>query len=123
MGQNPVNPLKVTSVMGRGANLKQIGESPHRLEDLRDIGDPQHGTQDGRRHDGHRGTRRVPVYDAHGNLAGIRRVVITGPSDGNAVMRKTSDGLDDCKSHRCNHNKRTRESDRHRIGKTSDGLD
>ena len=87
------------------------------------IGYPQHGTQYGRQVKGHRGTRREPIYDHEGNLAGIRRVVITGPSDGNAAMRKTSDGLDDCKSHRGNHDKRTRESDRHRIGKTSDGLD
>ena len=56
MGQNPVNPLMVTSAMGRGGNHSKIGESPHRLEDLRDIGDPQHGTPDGQIHNGHRGT-------------------------------------------------------------------
>ena len=32
MGQNPVNPLNVTSAMGRGGNHSKIGESPHRLE-------------------------------------------------------------------------------------------
>ena len=76
MGQNPVNPLYATSAMGRGANHSEIGESPHRLDKGMDIGHLQHGTADGQRHNGHRGTRRVPIYDAMGNLAGIRRVRI-----------------------------------------------
>ena len=76
MGRNPVNPLQATSAVGRGANLQQIGESPHRLEDIRAI---SHQVDDGTPdwpQVNHRGTYRVPVYDAQGNLTGIRRVHI-----------------------------------------------
>ena len=63
--------------MGRGADHLEIGESKHRsLDDERDIGHLQHGTPDGPKGNGHWGTQRVPVYDAQGNLAGIRRVRI-----------------------------------------------
>ena len=87
MGQNPVNPLKATSAMGRGSNLATIGESVHRLEDTRAIGHVQDVTADGQRHGGHRGTQRVPIYDEMGNLAGIRRVQIDSDP-----REKTSDG-------------------------------
>ena len=100
MGETPVNLPKVTSTVGRGANLDVIGESHNRLKDGSAIVHLQDGTPDGHSHRDHRGTKRVPIYDAQGNLAGIRRVAITGPSDGNAAMRKTSDGPDDHRGHR-----------------------
>ena len=121
MGQNPVNPLYATSVMGRGANHAEIGESVHRLEDSEDIGHLQHRTPDGQSHKGHRGTQRVPIYDKQGNLAGIRRVAINGTADSDHPMRKSSDGLDDRRSHRGNRDRRDRESDARLIGKSSDG--
>ena len=116
MGRNPVNPLNATSAMGRGANHAEIGESAYRLEDQMDIGHPKIKTPDGPKDTGNRGTKRVPIYDAQGNLTGIHRVRI-GCDD---EQEKTSDGLVDRKSHRGNRDKRNRESDRHRIGKTSD---
>ena len=116
MGQNPVNPFNATSAMGRGSNLGTIGESVHRLEDTRAIGHVQDGTADGQRHGGHRGTQRVPVYDAQGNLAGIRRVQIV-----NDHREKTSDGQMRITGHRGNANQRNRESDQPHIGKSSDG--
>ena len=76
MGLPPVNPLNVTSGMGRGTNHQEIGESRRRLENTEDIGHPKIKTSDGPKVTGHRGTRRVPIYDAMGNLAGIRRVRI-----------------------------------------------
>ena len=83
MGQNSVNPLNVTSRMGRGANLDTIGVSGHLgLEDGRAIGhQDDDGTLDESQVNGHRGTQRVPVYDAQGNLAGIRRVHIARALD------------------------------------------
>ena len=74
----PVNPPQVTSGMGRGSDLYEIGESRHLgLEDGRAIGhQDDDGTPDESQVNGHRGTQRVPVYDAQGNLAGIRRVHI-----------------------------------------------
>ena len=99
--------------MGRESDLYEIGESPHGLEDAGDIGHLQHETPDGQSHNGHRGTRRVPIYDAMGNLAGIRRVAINGTSDDGHSIGKTSDG------HRQSDHRGNRAEDE-RIGKTSD---
>ena len=69
MGATPVNPQTVTSAVGRGPIPSKIGEFVHPFVDK---------TSDGQRVNGHRGTKRVPVYDDQGNLTGIRRVVISG---------------------------------------------
>ena len=81
MGVTPVNLPKVISTVGRRADPLVIGESHHRLEDARADGHIQHGTPDESKDNGHRGSRRMPVYDANGNLAGIRRVHIARALD------------------------------------------
>ena len=53
MGLPPVNPLMVTSAMGRGADHHEIGESPHRLKYIRDTGYLQHGANDESKDDDH----------------------------------------------------------------------
>ena len=135
MGATSVNPQQATSAVGRGPNPSEIGESMLTIiGNLHEI-DDANGTKtsDGPRSKGHRGTKRVPVYDDQGNLTGIKRVTIEGNHrrDGHKGLEedKTSD-VRMSTEHRGNRANQSRmtgdqrtQDDRRGNGKTSDGLD
>ena len=90
----PVNPQQAASAVGRGPMPLKIGESTlTNIGILQEIANNyEANTSDGPRSKGHRGTRRVPVYDEKGNLRGIQRVNIAGIRRGDQYIQDDAAG-------------------------------